>query len=86
MKEIFREIKGYEDLYEISNLGRVKSLARRWITGYKTHKKEDTFLKNIDNGAGRKYVRLCKFGEKKVYYIDILVNKYLEEGKCQKIN
>ena len=27
-KEIWRSIEGYEGLYEISNLGRVKSLSR----------------------------------------------------------
>lgn len=26
MKEIFKDIKGYEEKYQISNLGRVKSL------------------------------------------------------------
>ena len=28
MKEIFRDIKGYEDCYEVSNKGRIKSLKR----------------------------------------------------------
>ena len=28
MKEIFNDIKGYENLYQVSNLGRVKSFAR----------------------------------------------------------
>lgn len=29
MKEIWKDIKGYEKLYQISNLGRVKSLHRK---------------------------------------------------------
>lgn len=29
MKEIWKDIKGYEGLYQISNLGRVKSLQRK---------------------------------------------------------
>ena len=28
MKEVFKPIKGYEGIYEVSNLGRVKSLER----------------------------------------------------------
>jgi NUMOD4 motif. len=32
--EIWKPIKGYEGLYEISNYGRVKSLARTWVTGH----------------------------------------------------
>lgn len=30
MNEIWKDIKGFEGLYQVSNLGRVKSL-RRWI-------------------------------------------------------
>lgn len=30
MKEIWKDIPNYEGLYQISNLGRVKSLSRKW--------------------------------------------------------
>lgn len=76
MKEIFKTIEDYEGLYEISNLKRVKSLAKVWITGYKVHERGDIFLKGKDNGAGRKFVLLSKYGQKKRYYIDELVKKY----------
>ena len=33
MKEIFLPVKGYEGLYEVSNLGRVKALATKGATG-----------------------------------------------------
>ena len=36
MKEIWKDIKGYEGLYQISNLGRIKSLPK--INGYKFQK------------------------------------------------
>lgn len=29
MDEIFKDIKGYEGLYQVSNLGRIKRLKRR---------------------------------------------------------
>jgi hypothetical protein len=31
MKEEFRDIKGFEEMYQVSNLGRVKSLARKGV-------------------------------------------------------
>ena len=33
MEEEFRDVKGFEGLYQVSNLGRVKSLARKSFTG-----------------------------------------------------
>ena len=39
MEEIWKPIKGYEGLYEVSNLGRVKSL-KRW------HHPRENILKN----------------------------------------
>ena len=33
MKEIFKDILGYEGLYQVSNLGRVYSLPKEWVTG-----------------------------------------------------
>lgn len=33
MKEIWKDIEGYEGRYQVSNLGRVKSLAREYKTG-----------------------------------------------------
>jgi hypothetical protein len=35
MNELWKDIEGYEGLYQISNLGRVKSLSRIWEAGIK---------------------------------------------------
>jgi hypothetical protein len=32
-KEVFKDIPGYEGLYQVSNLGNVKSLPKKWIAG-----------------------------------------------------
>ena len=40
MKEIWKDIKGYEDYYQISNLGRVYSKRRKRILKGYTKKKE----------------------------------------------
>ena len=53
MKEFWKEIKGYEGLYEVSNLGRVKSLNYR-RTG------KENILKPLKNDKGYFQVVLCK--------------------------
>lgn len=61
MEEVWREIQGYEGLYQVSNLGRVRSLDR-----YVPHKtfgrkfcKGRTLITHINN-AGYVTVNLCK--------------------------
>ena len=36
MREIFKDIKGYEGIYQISNLGRVKSFTKKFRKIFKT--------------------------------------------------
>lgn len=43
MKEIFKDILGYEGLYQVSNLGNVKSMYTNKILSAAT-KKEDTSM------------------------------------------
>ncbi|RXU84513.1 hypothetical protein CYQ77_12745 [Enterococcus faecium] len=64
-KEIWRPIKGYEGLYEISNLGKIKSNFRQGST--------TDFLKISNNGNGYMMVRLCKNGKAKKYYLHRLL-------------
>ena len=67
MEEIWRDIRGYEGLYQVSNLGRVKSLERTVFrgNGHGRHtikekiKKpfEDTYLQvNLNNGKKKHYL------------------------------
>lgn len=56
IKEVFRPIKGYEGLYEISNFGRVKSLPK--IVGRKM--KPETYLKSRISAQGYEMVTLCQ--------------------------
>ena len=35
MEEIWKDIKGYEGLYQVSNMGRVRSLDRDIVTTYR---------------------------------------------------
>lgn len=68
--EEWKDIKGYEGIYQISNKGRVKSLNRIDLRGNKVNEKirEGT----IDN-TGYKIISLSKNGKEKKYSIHRLV-------------
>ena len=64
--EEWRDIKGYEGKYMVSNLGRVKSLNYR-RTG------KEKIMEGVDNGKGYLYVALWKDGKYKSCRINRLV-------------
>ena len=72
--EIWKNIKGYETLYKISNLGRVKSLAKT-ITRCDGNTKtlSDRIIKPFITKKGYKQIVLTNEGCKKKYYIHRLV-------------
>lgn len=65
--EIWKPIKGYEGLYEVSNYGRVKALDRAvWVNkynGYYAHFKGHILPQH--NCLGYRIVKLCKNGTKR---------------------
>lgn len=65
-KEIWKPVVGYENLYEVSNFGRVKSLNYN-------HSGKERILKSFTNKDGYLYVDLCKNGKRKKYRIHRLV-------------
>lgn len=73
-KEEWRKIQGYEDDYEVSNLGRVRSVDRI------SHRIDGTdmfragkILSSHDNGRGYLMVNLYKYNKIKRFYIHRLV-------------
>ena len=72
MKEIWKDIEGYEGLYQVSNFGRVKSLDR-----YVLRNGNSLFVKGIVlsqlNNRGYLTVRLCNSGKYKNYFVHRLV-------------
>ena len=52
--EVWKDVVGYEGLYQVSNLGRVKSI------GHKNNHKDEIILKQSSNYIGYKVVTLCK--------------------------
>ena len=79
MKEIWKPIKDYEGLYEISNFGRVKSLKR------KGRRKEKILKYGIDFN-GYKTLRLSTLGKLKTFYVHRLVWDYFGNAcRCGRI-
>lgn len=72
--EVFSPISGYEGLYEIGDLGTVRSVDR--IVHYSDGRTRDHKGKNIsfaDNGNGYKFVYLWKKNQSKRFYVHRLV-------------
>ena len=55
MEEIWKDVIGYEGLYQVSNLGRIKSLAKRG--------KPERIMKQTLNHKGYPNLSLCKNGK-----------------------
>jgi len=70
MEEIYKDIKGYEGLYQVSNKGNVRRLV---FINNQTMFPKITNVKGTDNCNGYLYVKLSKNGNKKNYYIHRLV-------------
>ena len=72
-EEIWKDIEGYEGLYEVSNMGRVKSLGRtvRCNRGYRII--PEKILKGYDNSHGYLQVKLYKDGNREQPFVHVLV-------------
>lgn len=72
MKEQWKDITGYEGIYQISNFGRVKSLARYTV---QKHYLEEKILSQYENKKvdGYLVVDLYKDGKRKKFYVHRLV-------------
>ena len=75
MDEIWKPIAGYENLYEISNLGMVKSLKRDVMIGNTCNVRHlpERLLKLATNSVGYLQVCLCKDGKLKWHRVHRLV-------------
>jgi hypothetical protein len=74
MEEVWKDINGYEGLYQISNLGRVKSLSREWTT-YRGGKrsKDETIMAISPDGKGYMQAFLSKDKKRMVFKVHHLV-------------
>lgn len=75
MIEVWKDIEGYEEIYQVSNLGRVRSLDRRVYT----YLKKGRVMKTYDNGHYYQYLTLCNGKKSRKHYVHILVaNAFIE--------
>lgn len=88
MEEIWKDVKEYEGLYQISNIGRIKALDKSVKNRYSYKFMPSKLLKPYKNKLGYCYVCLYKNKKRKRYYIHRLVaeNFIDNENKLKEIN
>ena len=80
MEEIWRPVKGYEGLYEVSNEGRVKSLDRESADCFgRVRHIQSTILRPFTDKSGYKSVCPCKNGNWNKMFIHRLVAQAFPE-------
>ena len=72
--EIWKDIKGYEGLYQVSNYGRVKSIGRHTKWKNSTRFIRERMLVFGDDGFGYMQAHLCKDGKEKICKVHRLVS------------
>ena len=72
-KEIWKDVSGYEGLYQVSNLGRVKSLPVHRKVGWADYVSKEKILKQCKNKYGYLFVCLHKGDTQRVVKVHRLV-------------
>ena len=73
MKEIWKDIEGFEGLYQISNLGRVKSLERKVKFGSQTRIIKSNIRKLKSKKSGYLFIQFRKNGKEVDFHVHRLV-------------
>ena len=84
MKEIWKDVQGYEGIYQISNMGRVKSIERKAKKYDGMRIVRERYLK-LNNNDDYYRVKLFKDGEKKILKVHRLVALYFIENNDNKL-
>lgn len=83
-KEIWKDIVGYENYYQISNLGNVKSLDRKIHFNKGISIKKGQLLKPILTRKGYLKVELSKESKGKRFYVHRLVALHFIDNSLKK--
>ena len=85
MKEIWRDVPGYEGYYQASNLGRIKSLERIVKHNCGGPKKlKERVLKGYVNRYGYVIISLCKKGRSKSHSVHrLIISAFIGESNLQ---
>lgn len=81
--EVWKDIKGYEELYMINNYGCVMG-KERMTTGNRNRKLKSKIVKNHADKLGYQLVDLCKDGKKKTFKVHRLVAQAFIENPQNK--
>jgi len=73
MKEVWKDILGYEGLYQVNEYGNVKSLSRTITKGNITYVTKDRILKQSVDSVGYPYVNLSDYKKQKTFRVHQLV-------------
>lgn len=71
--EIWKDIKDFENLYQVSSLGRVKSLQKEVMNYMGLGIRKEKVLKPRINNSGYEYINLRKFKDPKSFMVHRLV-------------
>lgn len=83
--EIWKDIIGYEGLYQISNLGRVKSLSKEYTkSGSLSKKKEKILNPHLNKKTNYNHYLLCNNGTKLTHLLHRLVAIHFIENNENK--
>lgn len=81
--EKWRDVSDYEGLYQVSDLGRVKSLSRKIKSRNRVHKLKERILRQFDYDVNYLKVALCKDTTRKYIKVHVLVAmEFLEHVPC----
>jgi hypothetical protein len=81
--EVWKDIPGYEGLYQVSNLGNVKSLPREWVAGNGGVRKHNGKILKGGGHGGYRTVGLSNSVRKKTFHVHKLVAMaFLNHKSC----
>jgi hypothetical protein len=74
VEEVWKDVPNFEGLYQVSNFGQVKSLARvLTLRDGRPQTKPERILKQATSRKGYKTVKLCNIGEEHTFQVHRLV-------------
>ena len=90
MEEIWKDVVGYEGLYQVSNLGRIKSLERNWNVTNQYGKEfvsstKEKILKSTKYNMGYLYVSLSNIKTKNVPVHRLVATAFISNPNNYKI-
>ena len=84
--EEWRDVVGYEGLYQVSSMGRVKSLERKVPKGYGERTVKERILKPKTNRYGYLIVGLYAGGKRKMFFVHRLVCQAFHDNPENKLD